>query len=1110
MFVVTAPHVNREIYTNLVEYIALQFSSKTRSIPSLHRGIDASKKQNSHLLLAVRLLNDFQQQLPLYWLRFSDRFLQDYIEGATSLLAISSVKDSLCPLHYMALVDPHASWFKKWMHSEYSRCVVLEHLEKYPHLLMKSVDCLLAYAANHEGTQTLTPTETTTSHLPGAHIQQRSAPAGDAIAAGVVYKEAAVKFLLALHSMQLVGELLRYGTSRSLFIQLQPGGVSLTDVIVAFTSIMLAPDSTEIGEFSAAAVARAILERIAAQNVGSHLLCRFAVMQRLLNPLIQAFHSPEQSIGTADTVHQQAILNAGCVLHSLASSKEGKHYLLYGKVGKCCKASSPCDSVVNSDSCQPDNNDIESASPLEKPVANVVVDLLIQLLPLNDAVTHPETMIAVQQNLLGICQQLYSHHDGLNMLADYRLHIALASSWRDVTREIEESKTPTPGEDEVGGLQEADQSMKQDWANHLIEGLLSFANTPKGIGMLMDTSMLHICSDLLCCQHEERYQIGEGEHHEMAALITRLASTAAGCRAIERAGLFEYAVERVWNRLECRQSIEEFEQENCGVLPDRVLQRSLLTIARFVSIYPAVYELLAGQSLSGCQDFLSRKVPWTILELVDRIVVIDNPLKILSLFSYDQSHLFGLRLLMFMCSSLDCLLLLEAQYSVQAALLAAQRDSVHEETSMVILDELSVMRNHILVKSATIGGANERVLPPTYCAHSLTFQPGAVVHESIYAWPLLTELPVPSTYVIVSTNQKRDVSKYLEGLLTNQRGVLDEPSPMWVKNCSVAFTSMLAAGHWCSQENLAELLERTSCHMARSRSPLESPASLDTSDIVQKMWSIGAKVAVEYGIRLELLPTKKSGELNRKMEEELLEVLLYCEGHLWIRQRLEMGLLRFTDGNTYPGFDWFVATVFLLFGGDGRRSSAFMKNLATLPAATFLCMPAAHKSAYLPRSVAQNGLHPVYFITGHWVELLLATELSVVHAAFSVNGISAAQLCYHWMSQCFWNYLDWKEICQYISLCLLLNIDYQVHFCMAILRHLQPLVQKHCYSEDLLLILHEQPIRDFHVEQHMIFMDDLKAKHGDKILKDMNDTMNNTEHISAETPLEMLFENSLT
>ena len=50
------------------------------------------------------------------------RFVEDILESSISLLSLgnhyfglSSFNGIISPLHYLALLDPKASWFKKWM-----------------------------------------------------------------------------------------------------------------------------------------------------------------------------------------------------------------------------------------------------------------------------------------------------------------------------------------------------------------------------------------------------------------------------------------------------------------------------------------------------------------------------------------------------------------------------------------------------------------------------------------------------------------------------------------------------------------------------------------------------------------------------------------------------------------------------------------------------------------------------------------------------------------------------------------------------------------------------------------------------------------------------------
>lgn len=59
--------------------------------------------------------------------------------------------------------------------------------------------------------------------------------------------------------------------------------------------------------------------------------------------------------------------------------------------------------------------------------------------------------------------------------------------------------------------------------------------------------------------------------------------------------------------------------------------------------------------------------------LLDRVTFLDKKLKMTSLCNYEQSHIFGLRLLSFLQTDLDVLLLLESQYAYSSLLLSLQK-----------------------------------------------------------------------------------------------------------------------------------------------------------------------------------------------------------------------------------------------------------------------------------------------------------------------------------------------------------------------------------------------------------------------------------------------------
>jgi phosphate starvation-inducible membrane PsiE len=59
----------------------------------------------------------------------------------------------------------------------------------------------------------------------------------------------------------------------------------------------------------------------------------------------------------------------------------------------------------------------------------------------------------------------------------------------------------------------------------------------------------------------------------------------------------------------------------------------------------------------------------------------------------------------------------------------------------------------------------------------------------------------------------------------------------------------------------------------------------------------------------------------------------------------------------------------------------------------------------------------------------------------------------HWLKQCFWTYLDWTDIIQYLTMVMVMGVDYQVYVCVAALRHLRPLIVEHHQTQDLVVFL---------------------------------------------------------
>ncbi len=65
--------------------------------------------------MQFRLLNYLQLELPSYWLRYGEGVMAELVETTIALLSCGySCPSVLGPLHYMAVFDPRATWFRKW------------------------------------------------------------------------------------------------------------------------------------------------------------------------------------------------------------------------------------------------------------------------------------------------------------------------------------------------------------------------------------------------------------------------------------------------------------------------------------------------------------------------------------------------------------------------------------------------------------------------------------------------------------------------------------------------------------------------------------------------------------------------------------------------------------------------------------------------------------------------------------------------------------------------------------------------------------------------------------------------------------------------------------
>jgi len=161
----------------------------------------------------------------------------------------------------------------------------------------------------------------------------------------------------------------------------------------------------------------------------------------------------------------------------------------------------------------------------------------------------------------------------------------------------------------------------------------------------------------------------------------------------------------------------------------------MLCLFNILSSFAALFELLGDTSATPRSFYSTREIPKGLIGLLDRVAFIDKAVKISSLCNYEQSHIFGIRLLSFLQSDLDVMLLLESQYEYSKILLNLQAmnrtNPIHIKLNMddpasqkatsydnpiqdmdnfnasqpgkIIVDMHSVERNFVLVNANLIG-----------------------------------------------------------------------------------------------------------------------------------------------------------------------------------------------------------------------------------------------------------------------------------------------------------------------------------------------------------------------------------------------------------------------
>lgn len=1031
---------NKELYKALVEFLSSQFLPGSKAVgvlPKVKQGLDCRQGHVAKLMKAFRLLYEFQMQIPP---RYSERSLEEILGVTLGLLACNlttpssssptGIAATVSPLNFFTLLDPKATWFVKLMHGHFGRSILLKLLEKHRSLVESCVCCFVEYS------------ELWIRHC---EKQKNENPLSHSESQKLAYTSAELNFAYFVHSVSILSRLLLFEQGRKFFPVVAKTGaepVTLTSFLIALinfisrrpTALVQNEKTSEVETFDPAILVTDLLKKLCmSEDICHKCICQDAVSSALFSPIKECLDKKSNSVSGAKQ-GESALNHIAELLSSIASTSCGRHHLLYGE-----------------------NQNIEAAP----------IHILVSYA--KKAIDEESSCKTLVGSVIFVCRQLYSSCIGLLVMEKYHLHELLYTSWRAASREAENAATPTPTDNAVA-MTSRDSRSKMQWEEMLLDNLLNFASTPKGLLLLQQTGALGECVSYMYSRYVRKLQVSKCEKFGYGYMMSQIASTAPGILALQNAGFIATVIKSLWGALEVVDDSPVVTPKSWPVTPiDKTSKKPFTNLINLLSSFLSIYEILGEKALPTQTEYSVRQAPDSVVGVLDRLVFVDSNAKISSLFNYEQSHVFGLRLLSIMTSCLDTLLLLETQYGFQAKLLQSQAENVIEGSKTVMIDMLSLERNYILVKTYLIGGPSERVIP------SRTLPPGL---NTSFSMPLFSSYPVPSDYIpsVSSKSSPKEDNELVRFLNETKKAEL---TLSWLEKCQKVFVGVLSSRADQILGNcFLDLLDRVVAANAQLQTEaIFSTSDYSVTDVALKNCKLspvqlnGIQLTIRYGCHLKLLSSAKDAK------EKLTQLIKKCTVYLQ-HQRMDHSnhWLQCLSPDRSVGFDWFVATIFLATGGNADRSWKFLFKFSSMMTSAFVWMQRIHCSVHLPASLVQSGIPPVFFVTCHNIEYILQTELPHVYSTFKMSGFSPAQICQQWIRQCFWNYLDWSQICQYLALCIVLGADYQVYLCIAILQYLHRDLMQQMQDKNLIVFIKEEPIRDFRVENHIEYMQQLEKK----------------------------------
>ncbi|KAJ3380825.1 hypothetical protein HDU84_005556 [Entophlyctis sp. JEL0112] len=176
----------------------------------------------------------------------------------------------------------------------------------------------------------------------------------------------------------------------------------------------------------------------------------------------------------------------------------------------------------------------------------------------------------------------------------------------------------------------------KEWTQIMIDNLLDFASTPRGVQLLKESGAIDKCMKHMFDRYQKKMQVSSCEKFGYGVLVSQVGVTQGGMLALVNAGFVERYVCNVFEQLDCGLTKELSFAEPGIDIDDHAFQKCVFSIMKLVSSFSGLAAVLYWESEEASK--LQWNQEYSLTYLLQKLVLVDRPIDDAPIFAFDESH----------------------------------------------------------------------------------------------------------------------------------------------------------------------------------------------------------------------------------------------------------------------------------------------------------------------------------------------------------------------------------------------------------------------------------------------------------------------------------------